>query len=262
MTALVWDAVGEKKYETGVDRGVLYLPNGSAVPWNGLTSVSENTNVESSPTYYDGRKVNNLLSVGDYTGTLKAFMYPEEFEVLEGLGKFQNGVFLGEQRPQPFGLSYRTKVGNDLNQDAGYKIYIIYNVTAFPAEKSFETMSDSVTPVEFEWDLTAIPEDVPGFAPTARIIINTTEIDPTLLASVEAYLYGTDEEDASLPSMNDLLTTIGFPTLLAIKIVDNGDGTWTATGDGVTVTGDTFEIDGVDTIMLDTDTYRISSTRA
>lgn len=263
MTALTWDEIGQRKYETGIDRGVLYLPNGTAVPWNGLTSVTENPDYRSSPVYYDGRKISDMVSLGDFSASLKAFTYPDEFEVLQGLGKFQDGIFLGEQRPKPFGLSYRTKLGNDLNSEAGYKIHVLYNLFASPKNKTHQTIGNSVDPEEFEWDIFAIPEEVTGFAPTARIIINTRDVDPDTLVALEEVFYGSEDEDPSLISMNDLLIMIGFPTLLAVQIIDNGDGTWTAIGDTVVDNGDgSFTITNANSTMLDIDTYRVSSTSA
>jgi hypothetical protein len=263
MTALVWDEVGDRRYETGVDRGVLYLRDGSAVPWNGITSVVEASNNDSSAVYYDGRKISDMISLGDFSGSLRAFTYPDEFLPIEGLAQFQPGVYLGEQRPQTFGLSYRSKVGNDVDPDAGHKLHVLYNLTAKPKDKNYATITDSLSAEEFEWDLSGVPEEVQGFAPAARIILDTTKVDPTILADVEEVLYGTSGTDASLIPMHDLLTMIGFPNLLAVEIVDNGDGTWTAIGDTVVDNGDgSFTITNANAVVLDADTYRISSTLA
>lgn len=265
MTVLQWDKPGDKVFEAGIDKGVLYLEGGLAVPWNGLTSVTESTNNNSSPTYYDGRKISDLVDLGDFTANLKAFTYPPEFLEIEGLGKFQDGVYLGEQRPKSFSLSYRSRIGNDLNQDAGYKIHILYNLIAIPKDKTYETISGSIQADEFEWDISSIPEEIEGFAPSAHITLNTIDIDSTILENIEEILYGTSEEDASLIPLGELLTLIGYPTLLAIKIIDNGDGTWTATSVDdslITITDDTFVITDVNSIDLDSNTYRISSSLA
>lgn len=264
MTSLVWDEVGDRKFETGVNRGVLYLPDGSAVPWNGLRSVNEASNQSSSPVYYDGRKIADLVSLGDFSGSIKAYTYPDEFLSLFGMAEFQPGAYLGEQRPKSFCLSYRTRVGNDVDADAGDYIHLFYNLTVKAKDKSYQTTTDNISPEEFEWDISGIAEEVAGFSPTAHITINTSTVDPTLLASIEEILYGSDSADASLISMTALLTMIGFPDLLAIKIVDNGDGSWTAIVDDslITVGADYFEIENANAFMIDSDTYRVSSSLA
>ena len=136
MPILEWDKVGERYYETGIDRGVLYMPDGSAVPWNGLTSVIEHFDKSTSPVYYDGMKISDLVSLGDFSATMKAVTYPEEFVEIEGSAKLRNGLFVGDQPPQTFCLCYRTKIGNDVDGvDSGYKIHLIYNLTAIPSDK-------------------------------------------------------------------------------------------------------------------------------
>lgn len=265
MTVLTWDNVGDKRFESGVEKGVLYLSDGSAVPWNGLRSVDEASNQSSTPVYYDGRKIADFVSLGDFSGSIKAYTYPDEFLPLSGMAEFQPGVYLGEQRPKSFALSYRTKIGNDVDINAGEYIHIFYNLTVITKDRSYQTIDDNISPEEFEWDISGIAEEVVGFSPTAHITINTSTIDSELLASIEDMLYGSDSSDASLISMTALLTMIGFPDLLAIKIIDNGDGSWTAVvydESLVTVGADDFEITGANAVMIDTDTYRVSSSLA
>jgi hypothetical protein len=227
MSILVWDKVGTRVYETGLDRGVLYLPDGSAVPWNGLTSVVEKFDKDMSPVYYDGVKISDLVSLGDFSGSMKAVTYPEEFVEIEGFGFLRKGLALGDQVPQTFGLSYRTRIGNDIDGDnVGYKIHIIYNVTAIPNDRAHETITSDTSVVEFEWDISTIPEEIPGFRPTAHVILSSVEIEPALLAYIEERLYGTEEVDASLIGINDLISYMY--TWVRVEIVDNSDGTWTA----------------------------------
>lgn len=227
MTGLVWDSVGERVYETGLDKGVLYLPDGSAVPWNGLTSIIEKFDKEFSPIYYDGMKVNELVILGDFSATMKAVTYPDEFVELEGIVPTRPGVFYADQRPKPFGLCYRTKLANDLEGDSlGYKLHIIYNVTALPNDKTNASESDTPSLVEFEWSITAVPEEFPGFRPTAHIILDSRTIDPWLLEELEVILYGGTSADAALIPMPELVNYIS--DWYRVKIVDNGDGTWTA----------------------------------
>ncbi len=264
MPILVWDRVGDRVYETGLDRGVLYLPDGSAVPWNGLTSIIEQFDKNSSPVYYDGMKINDLVVLGDFAASMKAVTYPDEFLELEGLGSPRKGMFFGDQPPQTFGLCYRTQIGNDLEGDAsGYKIHIIYNVTAIPSQKTYASMTSDPALVEFDWDITAIPEEVPGFRPTAHIILDSRDFDPWLFEELEDMLYGNDLATAVLIPMPDLLTYIS--EWYRVKIIDNLDGTWTAISDrdgfiSVDVAEDLFTIIQINATYLDDVTFVISDT--
>lgn len=263
MAEIVWDQVGDRIYESGLDRGVLYPPDGSAVPWNGLTSINESSNKETTPVYFDGMKINDLVVLGDFAATMKAITYPDEFLELEGLGSPRPGVFVGDQKPKIFGLSYRTQIGNDSEGESiGYKLHIIYNLTAVPSDKEYATRSNDAGLTEFEWNVTAIPEEIEGFHPTAHIILDSRYIDPWLLEDLEDTLYGRVEDEAFLPDTSELFEYI--TAWYRIDIVDNGDGTWTATSynDNAIVLGEDeyFEISGVNAEYLDPETYEISTT--
>lgn len=263
MPELIWDAIGDRTYETGVDRGVLYLPDGTAIPWNGLTAVIEAFDKESSPVYYDGMKISELVSFGDFSGSMKALTYPEEFASIEGLGQARPGVFYGDQPSKAFGLCYRTQVGNDVDGEAaGHKVHILFNVVALPNDKSYVTTSTDPSPVEFEWSIKAVPEEVPGFRHTAHIILDTRYVDPWLLEELESILYGSSNADAALIPMQDLVTYVA--EWYRIKIIDNGDGTWTAISqrEGLIEFGlnDFFEIFGANAIYLNEYTFVISDT--
>jgi hypothetical protein len=262
MSTLTWDEVGERVYQTGVDRGVLYLLDGTSIPWNGLVSVSETNDVETSPVYFDGMKISDLPVIGDFNGTIQAFTYPDELTELEGYSSMRPGVVLGDQNPGVFNLSYRTLVGNDLNSDAGYKIHILYNVTAIPKDRTFNTVSDNPEATMFEWDITAVPEEIDGFRPTAHFIINSIDLDPWLLEDLEAKLYGTDLIEPEFMSLSELVTFMN--DWYRILITDNGDGTWTATtqrpGFINMLSPTEFEITDANAVYLDPDTYAISNT--
>lgn len=264
MPGIVWDELDKRTYEFGLDKGVLYLPDGSAVPWNGLTSVVEKSDKTSSPVYYDGTKVNDIVVLGDFSATMSAITYPDEFMVLEGLGTFRQGVHLGDQKPKRFGLSYRTKIGNELNgENYGYKIHIIYNILAFPNDKTYASVTSEPNISEFEWNITAIPEEIPGFLPTAHVIFNSLAVDPWFLEDLEKILYGDDSTPAALPSMSDLIAFIA--AWARIRIVDNGDGTWTAISarDGFISIDEIerlFTIVNANATYSDAETYVISNT--
>lgn len=264
MPGIVWDNISSRNYESGLDRGVLYLPDNSAVPWNGLVSVTEKFNREVKSIYYDGVKVNDIVSSGEFSASLKAVTYPDEFVTLEGLGTLKTGVYLGDQKPKRFGLSYRTQIGNELNGPvSGYKLHIIYNVLAVPIDIVYQTVTTDPNIIEFEWNITAIPEVVQGFVNTAHLIFNSLDIDPWLLEDIEDILYGSESSSAELISMFDLISLIN--EWHRITITDNGDGTWTAISvrDGfinIDEAEQLFTIDNINSTYLNETTYEISDT--
>ena len=205
MTALVWDAMGDKVYETGVDRGVLYLESGLGVPWNGLTNVEDRTLNTTTPLYWDGVKFNDITVIGDFAGSLSAYTYPDEFMEYEGIQEVNAGMFVTGQVPKSFGLSWRTRIGNDVTPNLGYKIHICSNLTAVPSTKAFKTNSDTMQAVEFEWTLTAVPSHIPGYRHTAHLMFDTSKSTPEMIAEVEAILYGSETNDPELPPLENLV---------------------------------------------------------
>lgn len=212
MTVLAWDAVGERKFESGVDRGVLYLEDGTGVPWNGLTAVTESpTAGVSTPLYFDGVKFGEITGTNDYSATLKALTYPDEFLPYEGSDEAEPGFEVTGQTQLRFGLSYRIRVGNDTDEEAGYRIHVVSNVLALPLTRNFQTINDSPEMVPFEWTLTAIPSHLPGFKPTAHLIFDTTRLRSAVVSALEDILYGSVSSDAYLPSFLDLLELVNIP---------------------------------------------------
>lgn len=263
MPKLVWDKVGDRVYQSGLDRGVLYLPDGSAVPWNGLTSVVEKFNRETSPVYYDGAKIGETITLGEFEASMNAVTYPEEFTELEGVGLARRGVSYADQPPQAFGLCYRTLIGNDVEGvNVGYKLHIIYNVTATPSDKSYASISGDPALMQFEWTITAVPEEVTGFRPTAHIILDSRDLDPWLLEDIEEKLYGGSSAIASLIPMSELV--IFIEEWARIKIVDHGDGTWSAIADRpgfISISSESlFTIVKANAVYLNEYTYVISDT--
>lgn len=201
MAALVWDKAGERVYETGVSKGVLY-PGDPANPgqylggvaWNGLISVSQSpSGAEPNPVYADNIKYLNLLSVEEFEASIEAYTYPDEFAVCDGTASLAvaPGLMGGQQKRQPFCLSYQTKIGTDHDDEAGYKIHIIYGALAAPAERSYESVNDSPEAMTFSWDLTTTPVSVTGFKPLAHVEIDTIKLNnPIKLAAIETALYG------------------------------------------------------------------------
>lgn len=202
MAKIKWDEAGKHIYETGVSKGVLYVMSNTpgtyekGVAWNGLSSVSESpTGAEVSAIYADNIKYLNLMSREEFEGSIEAYTYPDEFMACDGSASPENakGFVVGQQDRKTFAFCYQTKVGNDLNPEAGYKIHIIYGALASPSERSYETVNDSPEAMTFSWDITTTPVAVTGFKPTAHVELDSTKIDKTKLEKIEAKLYGTDE---------------------------------------------------------------------
>lgn len=222
MTVLTWDAVGQRFYETGVDHGVLYMPDASGnyvdgVSWNGLVSVSESpSGAESNKQYADNIPYLNLTSAEEFAATVEAFTYPEEFNQFDGVGTPSTGVYLGQQTRKPFGMSYRTILGNDLeSNDYGYKIKLVYGLTAAPSEKQYQTVNDSPEPITMSWELSSIPVAVTGFKPTSIMTIDTTTVDPARLTTLMNAIYGTAGTDPRLPLPDEVITIFaGAQTLV------------------------------------------------
>jgi hypothetical protein len=206
LTALQWDQVGERLYEVGVDHGVLYLPDESGqyqngVAWNGLTTVTESpSGAEPSPQFADNIKYLNLISAEEFGGTIEAFTYPEEFAVCDGTALPSPGVAIGQQGRRIFGLSYRTKVGNDIDgTDHGYKLHLLYGCQASPSEKAYATINDSPEAIAFSWEVTTTPIPVTDLKPTSLIVIDSTKVDAGALADLEEQLYGDVDTEPNLP---------------------------------------------------------------
>ena len=261
MTTITWDQMGTRFYENGVSRGVLYGSDGFGVAWNGLTSVEEKNTDSIDPLYYDGFRYGDLVALGDFEGVLKAFTYPDEFLEHQGILESDSGVYMTSQPKTRFGLSWRTEINNDLGQSIGYKIHILYNLLAIPADKEYQTLSLDNEPIEFEWDLSAIPEEVDGFRPTAYLVIDSRKLDPFLLEDIEGLLYGTETDPPQLPNLNGLIIFIN--AWGRFIVTNNGDGSWSATSplEGVIemISPEIFAITTDTITYLDPNTYEISS---
>ena len=210
---LEWDKVGERFYETGTSHGVLYpqdskgtYPKG--VVWNGLTAVSESpSGAEASDLYADDIKYATLRSAETFGCTIEAYTYPDEFAACDGSKEVADGVFVGQQARNSFGFSYRTVIGNDTSteEDDGYKLHMVYGATASPSEKAYSTINDSPEAITFSWEVTTTPVNVPGFKPTATLIVDSRKTDPAKLAALEEILYGTEEKEARLPLPEEVI---------------------------------------------------------
>ena len=212
MAKLVWDATGERKYETGVRNGVLYVmgeggtyPKG--VAWNGLTAVTESpSGAEATALYADDTKYLNLISAEEFGATIEAYTYPDEFAECDGSATLAAGVTIGQQPRKTFGMSYRTVYGNDVNNESyGYKLHLIYGAVAAPSEKAYATINDSPEAITFSWEVKTTPVNVTGHKPTASLTIDSTKVDKAKLAKIEEILYGKDEVEARLPLPDEII---------------------------------------------------------
>lgn len=215
MSKVVWDETGSRIYETGVDHGVLYpMASGKytkGVAWNGLTSVTESpSGAESTAVYADNIKYLNLTSAEDFGATVEAYTYPDEWAQCDGSAEIAPGVMIGQQARSPFGLCYRTRIGNDTDGDThGYKIHIIYNAKATPSEKAYSTVNDSPEAIAFSWELSTTPTNVTGHSATAILTIDSTKTDKDKLKALEDLLYGTDDAEPKLPSPDEIVELLG-----------------------------------------------------
>ena len=262
MTRITWDDIGERRFEVGLDRGVLYTGDPAlGAAWSGLIAVEDNTQDGSEPYFIDGVKYLDVEAIGDYQATIRAFTYPSTLDAYTGVISRGNGLYADDQPCQPVGLSYRTKLGNDVDgQEVGYKLHLIWNALLIPQTTTHNTLGADVEVVEFAWDVVATPENAGGFKPTAHLVLDSTEFDPDILAIFEDTLYGTEFSIGYLPSLEE------FATLVAIGfVIDNADGTWTiiAPDENITESGGEFEIvSAIDEMpgYLDEDTFTITTT--
>lgn len=215
MSKIIWDAVGEHFYETGVDHGVLYPVENNAYPkgiaWNGLVSVTESpSGAEATDLYADNIKYLTLRSAEQFGGTIEAYTYPDEWMQCDGSAEASKGVVVGQQGRKSFGLSYRTNLGNDTDgSDYGYKLHLIYGASASPSERGYQTINDSPEAITFSWEFSTIPVNVTGFKPASCLTIDSTKVNKEKLKELEDILYGTDEAEAKLPMPDEVIALFG-----------------------------------------------------
>ena len=224
MSLLTWDQTGERKYETGVKNGVLYPAVSGAYPlgvaWNGLMSISEApTGGEATPIYADDIKYLNLISLEEFGATVEAYTYPDEFEACNGVTDLENGVSIGQQNRTLFGMAYKTTLGNDVDaNEFGYKLHLIYGALAAPSERAYSTINDTPEAITLSWDITTTPVIVPGYKPTASLVIDSTKVDAAGLAALELVLFGTTGVDPRLPLPAEVATIVATtPDAIALS---------------------------------------------
>ncbi len=257
MATITWDQVGERKFELGIDRGVFYPSSGPGVPWNGLTSVDiKQEGVTTSPVYYNDQKVNEVIYLGDISADVKAYTYPDEFIPYDGFAECADGMYIDGQSRGVFDLCYRNLLGNDVEGiDLGYKLHLLYNLTAVPEDVTNQTIDANIAPNEFGWLFTSVPGELPGFRPSSHVMLDSTKIAPDVLIAIEEVLYGTEDDDPRMPTMVEIYNEF------AVVITDNDDETWSARGPDSTITSlsvDDFQIDSDLINILDASTYEVT----
>lgn len=207
MTRIDWSGVGERYFEAGIDRGVLYVGSNPGVPWIGLVNINHKASGGKTVSrYLDGIKISNRASPEEFECTIEAFTYPVEFEVCDGTARIENGLRVSQQRRRPFGLVYRTSIGNDVRGiELGYKIHILYNLTAEPSDRAYQTLSDQNEPSTFSWDVTSRAPLVAGLHPSSEYSVDSRDIPQELLSALEDVLYGTAVTNPSLPTPGELI---------------------------------------------------------
>lgn len=214
MAKLSWDATGKRFYETGTDRAVLFPQTGEngaysvGVAWSGLTGVTESpSGADETSLYADNMKYLSLRSAEEFGGTITAYQYPDEWEQCDGSAELETGVILGQQARTPFGLCYRTLLGNDVKRnDYSYKLHFIYGATVSPSERAYQTVNDSPEAIEFSWEFDTTPISVDGFKSTSCITVDASKVDKTKLKALEDMIYGTEEKEPQMPLPADFKT--------------------------------------------------------
>lgn len=263
MPAITWNDLGERYFETGVDRGVLYPVGGEGIPWNGLISVKETpSGGDATPYYLDGIKYANRPAIEEFEGTIEAYTYPDEFALCDGTEAIPNaqGLFATQQVRSKFGLSYRTQIGNDTEGPShGYKLHLIYNALAEPTEKSYSSESEEVDPSTFSWKFTTTPIPIPGITYSAHMVIDTRKAWPWAVEAVENVLYGTEDTPSRLPEPQEIMDLFIENALL--KVTDNGDGTVTISGPDEAIylwTTGQYKINWPSVVINDVNSFNIS----
>lgn len=256
MARLTWDNTGERLYETGVDHGVLYIPDGNGdytdgVAWNGLTTVTESpSGAEATALYADNIKYLDLRSAEEFGATIEAFTFPDEFLQFDGVATPQVGVSVGQQSRSTFGFSYRTNVGNDVDgSDYGYKLHLIYGATAAPSEKAYATINDSPEAITFSWEVATTPISAGGaLKPTSQLVIDSTKVDAGDLTTLEDLLYG-ESGNPQMPSPASVIAIFGAGVTTVAMGTPANQPTYVSGTHVVTlpvVTGVAWKINGVD----------------
>lgn len=256
LTRLIWDNTSERFFETGIDRGVLYVTETPGVVWNGLTAMEESPSVGEAKAYYlDGLQYLNLEAKEKFEATLSAFSSPREFDECDGTIAVGRGLFATQQSRKSFGLTYRTRIGNFTHgTDHAYKIHIVYNALAQPTQRNYSTINEDPSATPLSWKLTTKPRTVSGAMPTSHLFIDSRFTSEYLLSAIEDILYGTPTTPSRLITPEELVNM--FSDELVITLLE--DGAYSAEGNAVSVgLGGYFAIDHASVVVHEDGTFEV-----
>ncbi len=215
MTRLVWDQTGERLYETGSDRAVLYLedehgayPKG--VAWNGFIGITESpSGAEETKLYANNSEYVAFRSNEEFGGTITAYTVPDDFKQCDGSLELVPGMSIGQQTRKRFALCYRTIIGNDTEtNEHGYKLHVVYKATVSPSEKQYTSINDSPEAVELSYEFSCGKVDVTGAKPIAHLEFDSTKLSKKAWKALEDKLYGDDSTGAAQLPLPDELKQI------------------------------------------------------
>lgn len=220
---LTWDATGERYFEMGVSKGVLFVMGsagtyGEGVAWNGLSTVTESPEgAEPTDIWADNIKYATLRSTETFSGTIEAYTYPDEFNACNGEATLVEGATIGQQSRATFGLCYRTEIGSDTASDgtAGYKLHFLYGLTASPSEKAYASINDSPEAIAFSWEVSSTPvtvTSISGAKPTSTVVVDSRTADSTKLRELEKMVYGDTATTSKLPTPDEIYTLLNEDT--------------------------------------------------
>lgn len=220
---LTWDATGERYFEMGVSKGVLFVMGsagtyGEGVAWNGLSTVTESPEgAEPTDIWADNIKYATLRSTETFSGTIEAYTYPNEFNACNGEATLVEGATIGQQSRATFGLCYRTEIGSDTASDgtAGYKLHFLYGLTAAPSEKAYASINDSPEAIALSWEVSSTPVTVTSIAnakPTSTVVVDSRTADSTKLRELEKMVYGDTATTSKLPTPDEIYTLLNEST--------------------------------------------------
>lgn len=261
MPRIIWSDAGSRSYQSGIDRGVLYVNDLPGVAWNGLTGVQETpTGGTATPYYVDGEQFLNCTTREVFEATITAYTYPDQFEVCDGSYAIRSGLNVLHQKRLPFGFSYRSMKGNDQSPTLGYKIHLVYNAKVAPSSWSHKSLADTAAIDDFSWKVTTIAPTIGGYRRSAHLVLDSTELDPLVLSGLETILYGDDSDPSRLPFLPEILDMIDTGNTLTI--VDNGDGSYSATAPATDLflnDVNSFQLEWPTVTIIDANSFTASS---
>lgn len=252
---ITWGDPTKRYYQHGLDHGVLYIPGLDPIAWNGLISFDEGAAGNTELLYRDGVVYLADAEPGDHVGSITSIMYPDQFGACIGIPKVTDGLYVDNQKPKPFSMSYRTLIGSGSAGDRfGYQLHLVYNCMATIGQRKRNTIGKDTTPVEFNFDVVCTPVKLPGYRPTAHVIVDTRGLSPSTITEIETILYGNGATPGRMPDPIELFDLMNFGD--AITVTDHGDGSYSVEGSSdnvLDVEPHYFQINNINSTIPDID---------